>query len=175
MKQKKQLAVLAILLLLAVFTWRSVYSSPQAITTETALTANFPVLAVENPQLHRWKLDAARKTDYKPNGRNIFTPAPIPPPPPPRDLHPKPPDPPVEVPPPPPVLPVKFFGYGSVAGAPRRAFFSDGDQVYIAAEGEVLMGRYRIVKIGNATLEFEEISSGQRGTAALEEPQGPQA
>jgi len=70
---------------------------------------------------------------------------------------------------------VKFFGYGTVpAGAPRRAFLSDGEQIYIVTEGETLLGRFRILKIGNANLEFEEISTGQRGIAALEE-QAPQA
>ena len=78
-------------------------------------------------------------------------------------------------PPPPPTLPVKFFGYGSVPlGGTRRAFFTDGDEVHIVGEGETLLGRYRILKIGNVNLEFEEISTGQRGSAALEE-QGPGA
>jgi hypothetical protein len=45
----------------------------------------------------------------------------------------------------------------------------DGEDVYIVAEGEVLLNRYRILKVGNASLEFEELSSGRRGTAPLEE------
>jgi hypothetical protein len=70
---------------------------------------------------------------------------------------------------------VKFFGYGAApVGKARLAFFTDGDEVYIVSEGEILMGRYRILKIGNASLEFEEISTGRRGSAALEE-QGPPA
>jgi len=77
-------------------------------------------------------------------------------------------------PPPPPVIPpnLKFFGYGTVPnGTSRRAFFSDGDEVYIIAEGETLLGKYRIIKINNNNLEFEEVSSGRRNTTPLvEEP-----
>jgi hypothetical protein len=48
---------------------------------------------------------------------------------------------------------------------------SDGDQIYIVAEGDTLLGKYRVVKIGNANLDFEEIASGRRGSTALtEEP-----
>ncbi len=77
-----------------------------------------------------------------------------------------------------PVLPpnIKFFGYGTVPnGTARRAFFTDGQDVYVVAEGEVLLNRYRILRVGNATLEFEEVTSGRKGRAALEEQAGPSA
>jgi hypothetical protein len=80
--------------------------------------------------------------------------------------------PPPPPPPPDPTLPpnVKFFGYGSIPnGTARRAFLTDGDEVYIVSEGDILLGRFRIVKIGNATIEFEETSSGRQGRAALED------
>jgi len=73
-------------------------------------------------------------------------------------------------PPPPPTLPpnMKFFGYGTVPnGTSRRAFLADGDDVYIVAEGDTLLGRYRIVRVNNSNLEFEEISSGRRNTVSL--------
>ena len=39
-------------------------------------------------------------------------------------------------------LPLKYFGFGQdQPGAGRRAFLSDGDAVYIVAEGEVVLGR----------------------------------
>src|SRR4029077_5093606 len=72
-------------------------------------------------------------------------------------------------------LPVKFFGYGTVPnGTARVAFFSDSDNdVIIVKEGELLMNRFRILKIGTANLDYEEVSSGLRGTAILEEQAGP--
>jgi hypothetical protein len=67
------------------------------------------------------------------------------------------------------VLPVKYFGYSSVPGSgERRAFFTNGEDVYIVGEGEVLLGQYRVLHIGNTTLDFEEISSKRRGSTALE-------
>ncbi len=35
--------------------------------------------------------------------------------------------------------------------------------------------KYRILRVGNATLEFEEVTSGRKGRAALEEQAGPSA
>ena len=65
---------------------------------------------------------------------------------------------------------MKFFGYGTVPnGTARRAYLSDGDEVYIVAEGDTLLGRYRILKIGNATLDFEDITTHVQGQKTLEE------
>lgn len=182
MNQKSQIAVLVVLLVVAPLVWYFRPANPAVIADmdTAAVIQNYPPLAVDNPQLHWWKLEASRKSEYKSNGRNIFSPAmpllmhPSP------KKEPKPGDsnfvpPPPPPPPPPPTLPVKFFGYGSVPqGGTRRAFFTDGDEVHIVGEGEMLLGRYRILKIGNANLEFEEISTGRRGSAVLEE-QGPGA
>lgn len=127
-------------------------------------------IAVESSQLHHWKLEEAQKTVYSGPHRNIFNAAPPPPP-----VKPAPSQQDASTvaapsPPPPPVLPMKFFGYAaSPPGGPRRAFFTDGEDVYIVGEGETLLGRYRVLHIGNNSLEFEELSSGRRGTSVLEE------
>jgi hypothetical protein len=180
MNQKSQIAVLIVLLVVAAVVWYFRPANPAVIADTAASVQNYPPLAVDNPQLHWWKLEASRKAEYKSNGRNIFSPvAPFLASPSPKQ-EPKPGDPnfvsPSQPAPlPPPTLPVKFFGYGTVpVGGTRRAFFTDGDEVYIVGEGETLLGRYRIFRIGNANLEFEEISTGRRGSAVLEE-QGPGA
>jgi len=68
---------------------------------------------------------------------------------------------------------VKFYGFGTVPnGTSRRAFLTDGEEVYVVAEGEIFLKRFRILRIGNANLEFEELSSGRTGTAPLVEEQG---
>jgi Tfp pilus assembly protein PilP len=86
----------------------------------------------------------------------------------------KPPDPPL----PPLTLPpnVKFYGFGTMPNSTsRRAYIHDGDEVYIVGEGDILLKRFRIVRIGNDHLEFEEISTGRVGTAPFEEqPAGSQ-
>jgi hypothetical protein len=178
MSQKKQLVILAALAVLAglVWYWFFFRDSTPVATSAVAVTENVQLLGVENPELHKDRLDRARKTEYKSNGRNIFSPIP-PPPPPPKNPDPGPKTPPVPVTPDPPKvapLPVKFFGYGTVpTGTNRRAFFTDGEDVYIVSEGEVLLNRFRILKVNNTNLDYEEISSGLRGTANLEEQGAP--
>jgi GTPase len=67
---------------------------------------------------------------------------------------------------------MKFFGYGTIPnGTLRRAFLSDGEEVYIVGEGDTLLGRFRIVKINNANLEFEEIATGRHNTVTMQEEQ----
>ncbi len=185
MKQKKQLAVLVVLLVSAGAVWFWYFQPDRTAMTDPADSPakSAQLLSVENPAIHWHILEGARKTEYKSSGRNIFTTAaPLPasagsdkakpdvvrPP-----YGPTPP-----APDPDPVLPpnIKFFGYGTVPnGAARRAFFTDGQDVYVVAEGEVLLNRYRILRVGNATLEFEEVTSGRKGRAALEEQAGPSA
>jgi hypothetical protein len=69
---------------------------------------------------------------------------------------------------------LKFFGYGTVPnGTPRRAFITDGEAIFIVSEGDTLLGRYRIIKVGNSNLEFQETSSGLPGTMQLDEQAAP--
>jgi hypothetical protein len=177
MSQKKQLAVLAVLVVVAglVWYWFMFRDRTPATAGTVAVAENVPLLGVDNPELHKDQVERARKTEYKSNGRNIFSPIPPPPPPPKNPIPVKTPDPtPVQVVKTVAPLPVKFFGYGTVpTGSTRRAFFTDGEDVYIVAEGEVLLNRFRILKVNNTNLDYEEISSGLRGTANLEEQGAP--
>ncbi|HEY2546958.1 MAG TPA: hypothetical protein VGI46_12900 [Candidatus Acidoferrum sp.] len=183
MKQKQQVIVLAVLVVVAVLIWTLEWRQKTPSLQTIAFLDDYKVLAVENPQIRWPELERAQKTEYKSNGRNPFSPnMPLtaaeriqnekdniakntPPPPPP--------------PPPPPTratLPpnLKYFGYGTIPnGTPRRAFITDGDDVYIVSEGDTLLGRYRIVKVGNTNLEFQEISSGLPGTTPLDEQAAP--
>jgi len=186
MKQKKQVAVLVALLVIAGAIWFWYFERDRTALTDPADSPakTAQLLSVENPAIHWHILEGARKTEYKSSGRNIFTTA-APPPAsqvPKKDPHPVccplPALPAPPAPDPDPVLPpnIKFFGYGTVPnGASRRAFFTDGQDVYVVAEGEVLLNRYRILRVGNATLEFEEVTSGRKGRAVLEEQAGPSA
>jgi hypothetical protein len=58
-------------------------------------------------------------------------------------------------PPPPPPIGLKFIGIvkRSQAGI-TLAVLSDGKGVYYGAEGDVIEGRYRILKIGNESVEM---------------------
>jgi hypothetical protein len=179
MKQKQQLALLAVLLVIAGSVWYFLYfrtgkSSNGA--NNIASVRSYQLLGIDNPELHWPELTAAHKAEYKTNGRNPFSPEAPAPPTAVTNNKPSHPQPTVPLPPviPPPTLPgnLKFFGYGTVPnGTSRRAFFSDGEDVFIVAEGEMLLGRYRIVKVNNTNLEFEEVATGRHNTAPLVEEQ----
>jgi hypothetical protein len=179
MSEKNKAVWLAGLIAVAVFVWFFERRGPSAaVNGASAAAFSYRPLGVENPALQRERLDRSRKTEYKSAGRDLFSAIVIPPPDPtPKDVPREPIGPVVPLPPPPPALPVnvKFFGYGTVPnGTAKLAFLSDGDQVYIVAEGETLLGKYRVVKIGNANLDFEEIATGRRGSTSLsDEPMAP--
>jgi hypothetical protein len=173
MKPQKEVAALVLLVVIAVAVWVWNGRQDPASAGASSIAASYAPMNLENPAIQGWKIDRVRKTEYKPVGRNPFSavapPAPVPKVPQPGDRNYVPPVPP---PPPPLELPanMKFYGYGTVPnGTARRAFLSDGEEVYIVAEGDTLLGRYRILKIGNATIEFEELSSARQGKANLEE------
>ena len=177
MKQGTKIIILVILIVLAVAVFYFDSKGPAFAGKQSVFAAKtYSPLPVENPELQRWKLEASRRTEYKSSGRDLFSET-LPPPPPPK-IVPKPVDPgpslPVE--PPPPTLPgnMKFFGHGTVPnGTAKRAFLSDGEEVYIVGEGDTLLGRFRILRIGNASLEFEELGSGRRNSAPLDEQGTP--
>jgi hypothetical protein len=174
MDDKTKGKILATLIAVAALTWYLERKSDSAnVSTAQLSQVPYKPLPVENPALQREKQQASRNTEYKGGGRDLFSETA---PPPPvvvqKDVQRSPQGPVAPTPPPPPSLPgnVKFFGYGTVPnGTAKRAFLSDGDQIFIVAEGDTLLGKYRVVKIGNANLDFEEIASGRMGSAALSE------
>jgi hypothetical protein len=169
MSKKTQLIILAGLAVILCAVAYFVFLRPSSRPAVAATMEAYQPLGVENSEIHWWRMEEARKTDYTKGLRNIFT-GYQPPPTPVKPNGPGSPGIPAVPPPPPPVvLPVKYFGYSSVPGSgERRAFFTNGEDVYIVGEGEVLLGQYRVLHIGNTTLDFEEISSKRRGSTALE-------
>jgi hypothetical protein len=180
MSEKTKGVVLAVLVVIAAVVWYiSSKQSTTVVNGPSNLGYSYRPLAVDNPELQREKLKRSRETEYKSGGRDLFSMVALPPP---EEVKQKavavkaPVGPVMPPPPPPPTLPanMKFFGYGTIPnGTARRAFLSDGDQIYIVGEGDTLLGRYRVVKIGNANLDFEEIASGRRGSTTLSEEAAP--
>ncbi len=77
----------------------------------------------------------------------------------------------------PPALTVdlKFYGYvADRASGSKRAFFTNGEDVYIASEGDTLENRFRLLHIGNDSVEMEELSSGRRAVVMIEAEQPTQ-
>ena len=91
------------------------------------------------------------------------------PPPPPKPVVPPPPPP---APPPPPIT-LKFYGYSTPrADGQKRAFFLDGDDIFVAAEGELIKKRYRVVQIGvNSVIMEDTEHKNNRQTLVLQQEQ----
>ena len=71
------------------------------------------------------------------------------------------------VPPPPPIT-LKFFGVVSAPGRVGKvAALGDGKFVYHGREGEIVEGRYRIVKIGEESIQMEYVDGRGRQTIRL--------
>ncbi len=72
--------------------------------------------------------------------------------------HPWPGPPPISPPPP---IPLKFFGFANQPGEPKKIFLVQGEDVFIAGEGEIVNRRYKVVRISNASVEIQDmVSSG---------------
>ena len=70
-------------------------------------------------------------------------------------------------PPPPPPINLKFFGFASKAGEPKRIFLSQGEDVFIAEEGQIIDRHYKIVKISPTSVEIEDVLNNNRQSIPL--------
>jgi hypothetical protein len=116
-------------------------------------------LAALDPTLHPEIMRQAESLAYTGNGRNIFSqfsaPPAIPQPIAPirnANVNPGPPP-----PPPPPPITLGFYGYAAEKTGQKQVFLLHGDDIFIASEGDVVDRRYRVVKIGTASVQVEDI------------------
>jgi hypothetical protein len=70
-------------------------------------------------------------------------------------------------PPPPPPIPLKFIGIVQKADGTRIAVLSDGRKPISGIEGQEVAGQYRILKIGNESIEMAYIDGRGRQTIRL--------
>jgi len=128
-----------------------------------------------DPTLDLRLLAQTEQTKYTGSGRNIFVaqvdiPAPVapavventtpmgPPAPPP--------------PPPPPPINLKFFGFANKPGEPKKVFLSQGEDVFIAVEGDIVDRRYKIIHIGPASVEVEDVLYNNKQNIPLTQAPG---
>jgi len=179
MSRRTQYYLLAGLGVLLAFTlYRTMRSSSSPVNGVFAEDSKFVPLDVHEPQLRIDELEKLRKLEYSGSHRNIFVAAPPPIPvaavaaAPPPFVGPK-------LPPPPPPLqvPAEFFGYATQPHAGRRvAFLTSGEDVLLVAEGDTFLNRFRLVRVGNDSLDVEEISSGRHASLNMvpsDQPQSP--
>jgi hypothetical protein len=122
-----------------------------------------------DPTLRYDWLKASEDTKYEGNGRNIFQvqadiPQPIAPAKTPEEVEAEKGPPP---PPPPPPINLKFFGFASKPGEGKKIFLSEGEDVFIAAEGDVVNRHYRVVRISPTSVEIEDVLNNNRQSIPL--------
>jgi hypothetical protein len=172
-RQQKRIMLLAGLLAVFFYAIYRSNRSPEIAPVVSSADEKFRPIAVENPALKLELLERLRKLQYEGAHRNIFSAVA---PPPASAASPNAIAPPIVVPAPPSgpaplAVPATFYGFVTDAQTGvRRAFFMEGENVYIVALGETLLGRFRLVQIGNSSVELEEISTGRRATLTMEEP-----
>jgi hypothetical protein len=119
-----------------------------------------------DPTLRYDWLKASEDTKYAGAGRNIFraqdpvipkpvakvqTPAPVIP----------------QGPPPPPPINLKFFGFANKPGEAKKIFLSQGEDVFIAGEGDIVDRRYKILHITPVSVEVEDVLNNNRQSIPL--------
>ncbi len=135
-------------------------------------------LQVPNPELHLGRIARLQQMTYTGMHRNIFSDT-APPPSVPRkgkfaegpggrgDSRPG------AGPPAPPrlVVPLTFYG---IAVDPRSggkvAFFTSGDHVFIASQGQTLLGHFLLLQIGDKNVTIEDTGSGETTTLVMTPP-----
>jgi len=120
-----------------------------------------------DPTLRFDLLKPSEGVTYKGTGRDIFRsqpePAPIPKPLPP-DRQPNY----VPPPPPPPPIDLKFYGFASRKDGYKRIFLSKGEDIFVAKEGDIVDRRYKIVHIGQNSVDVEDVLTNNRQTLPLQ-------
>jgi hypothetical protein len=125
-----------------------------------------------DPTLRLDLLAMSEKTQYEGTGRNIFVsqadvviPRPITP-----GAPDAPQGPTYQTPSPPqaPPIPLKFYGFASRPGEPKRIFLKLGEDVFVAGEGEIVDRRYKVIRISPNSVEIQDVvNSGPPQTIPL--------
>lgn len=68
-----------------------------------------------------------------------------------------------------PPIPLKFYGFIAARGGARRAFFLEGEDVFVASEGDVVKKRYKVVRVNMNSVVMEDTEFTQEQTLPLTE------
>jgi|HubBroStandDraft_1064217.scaffolds.fasta_scaffold00707_15 hypothetical protein len=70
------------------------------------------------------------------------------------------------IPPPPPIT-LKFFGFANRSGETKKVFLSQGEDIFIAAEGDIVDRRYRVLHISSTAVDVEDVINNNRQSLPL--------
>ncbi len=74
------------------------------------------------------------------------------------------------VPPPiagPPPITLKFFGFANRPGETKKVFLVQGEDIFIAAEGDIVDRRYRVLHISPTAVDVEDVINNNRQSLPL--------
>ena len=60
-------------------------------------------------------------------------------------------------PPQPPPIPLKFYGFASRTGEPKKIFLKLGEDVFVAGEGEIVDRRYKVIHISPTSVQIQDV------------------
>lgn len=184
LKKKKLIAALVMLAVGVILLYRNLQTSPPAFKTSITVATADPASKAQPRSEHRYiavllkptldprlRLDLLAESEevvYNGAGRNIFfehqddIPQPVtsvrlP------EKQPEAPPAPPPLPPPPPVD-LKAWGWANHGGGDKTVFLAQGDNGFVAHEGDIVARRYKVVKIGPSSVEIEDLLSNNRQT-----------
>ncbi len=70
-------------------------------------------------------------------------------------------------PPPPPPINLRFYGFASKPGEPKRIFLQQGEDIFIAGEGDVVDRRYKVLHIGVNSVDIQDLLNNNTQTIPL--------
>jgi len=123
-----------------------------------------------DPTLHIAQLESVESEPYRGNGRNIFR------------MYveredkrilkedPKPPAAPNQAVPT--AIPLRFFGFATMKSSPRKVFLRKEDTLFIATEGQVIDGEYKIVRVRSDSINIEDLIEHRTDTLGISELAG---
>lgn len=147
-------------------------SAPAATSAPATTPAQKGALQASSldPTLRLELLSSSEQVEYTGKGRNIFSAAPAPediPKPVQSPIKNQPEVPKVYTPPPPPPIDLKFFGFANRKGEQPSIFLAQGENVFIARQGDIVNRRYRVLRISPNAVEIEDVLNNNRQSIPL--------
>lgn len=168
-KKKTQIAIalFAVAVLAVIYQlWPSSSTPPLPSASSTSEPASrapggktqrpMPVFSKLDPSLRLDLLKGSEEVTYHGSGRDIFHAQSEPAPTPTKTPDPRTPPQAPTGPAPKPPIPLKFYGFAS-ADNKKQIFLSQGEDVFVAQEGDIVKGRYKVVHVNPNNVEIQDV------------------